>query len=73
MDYSSSEEIANGLILSGISVQVQCHCAKVVIIPLRRRDKKFSLRRANIKITNSLFKSDCPKHNLYCTIMKQNG
>ena len=64
VDHNSPEEIVSGLISSGISVQAQFHRAKVVIIPLLR-DKRFSLRRGNINIINSLLESECSKHILY--------
>ena len=65
MDHNSPEEIVIGLTSSGISVQAQCHRAKVVIIPLLPRDRKLSLRRGNINIIDLLLESECPKHNLY--------
>ena len=65
MDHKSRGEIVSRLISSGISVQTQCHHAKVVIIPLIPRDKKFSLRRGNINITNSLLESQRRKYKLY--------
>ena len=34
VDHNSPEEIANGLITSGLSAQAQCQNAKIVIIPL---------------------------------------
>ena len=40
VDHNSPEEIANGLITSGLSAQAQCHNAKAVIIPLLPRDTK---------------------------------
>ena len=64
VDQNSPEEIVSGLISFVISVQAQCHRAKVVIIPLLPRDKKFSLRRGNINIIKWLWESECPKHNL---------
>ena len=65
VDYNSPEEIVSRLIPSGISVQAQCNRARVVIIPLLPRDKKFSLRRRNVNIINWLLESECPKYNLY--------
>ena len=50
----SPEEITSRPISSGISIQAQCHCPKVVIIPLLPRDKKFPLRRGNINFINSV-------------------
>ena len=61
VDHNSPEEMVSGLISSGISVQAQCHRAKVVIIPLLPRDKKFSLGRGNINIIILLLESECPK------------
>ena len=63
--HNSPEEVVSGLISSGISAQAQCHSAKVVVIPLLSHDKKFSLRRKNINIINSLLEWECPKYNLY--------
>ena len=65
VDHNSPEEIANGLITSGLSAQAQCQNAKVVIIPLLPRDTKNSLRRGNINVINTLLLSKCSKHNLY--------
>ena len=50
VDHNSPEEIAYGLITSGLSAQAQCQNAKVVIIPLLPRDTKNSLRRGNINV-----------------------
>ena len=58
MDQNFPEEIINGLILSGISAQAQCHRDKVVVIPLPRLDTKFSLRRGNINVINSFSESE---------------
>ena len=66
MNHNSPEEVVTRLISSGISVQAKCHHAKIVIIPLFPRDKKFSLSRGNINIINSLLQSECSKYNL-CT------
>ena len=65
MDHNSAEDVIRGFISSGISVQRQCHCAKVLIIQLLPRDKKFSLRRRNINIINPILESECLKYNLY--------
>ena len=65
VDHNSPEEIVSGLNFIWNFVQAQCHCAKVVIIPLVPRDKKFPLTRANINTINSLLESECPKYNLY--------
>ena len=65
VDHNSPEEIANGLITSGLSAQAQCQNAKVVIIPLLPCDTKNSLRRGNINVINKLLLSQCLKHNLY--------
>ena len=65
VDHNFPEEIVSGLISSGISVQAQCHRAKVVIMPLFPCDKRFSLSRGNINIINLLLESECPKNNLY--------
>ena len=64
VDHNSPEEIANGLITSGLSAQAQCQNAKVVIIPLLPRDTKNSLRRGNINVINTLLLSKSSKHNL---------
>ena len=40
VDHDSPEETANGLIISGLSEQVQCQNAMVVITPLLLRDTK---------------------------------
>ena len=66
VNHNSPEEVVTRLISSGISVQAKCHCAKVVIIPLFPRYKKFSLSRGDINIINSLLESECSKYNL-CT------
>ena len=63
-DYDFPEEIANGLIKSGLSEQVQCQNAMVVIIPLLLRDTKNSLRWGDINVINKLLLSKCSKHNL---------
>ena len=65
VDHNSPEEIANGLITSGLSAQAQCQNAKVVIIPLLPRDTKNSLRRGNINVINTLLLFKCSKHNLH--------
>ena len=65
VDHNSPEEIANGLITSGLSTQAQCQNAKVVIIPLLSRDTKNLLRWGNINVINTLLLSKCLKHNLY--------
>ena len=62
VDHNSPEEIANGLITSGLSAQAQCQNAKVVIIPLLPRDTKNSLRQGNINVINTLLLSKCSKH-----------
>ena len=41
------------------------HNVTIVMILLFLCDKKFSLRRGNINIINSLLKSECPKYRLY--------
>ena len=64
VDHNSPEEIANGLITSGLSTQAQCQNVKVVIIPLLPCDINNSLRRGNINIINTLLLSKCSKHNL---------
>ena len=64
VDHDSPEEIANGLITSGLSEQVQCQNAMVVIIPLLLRDTKNSLRWGDINVINILLLSKCSKHNL---------
>ena len=64
VDHNSPEEIANGLITSGLSTQAQCQNAKVVIIPLLPRDTKNSLRRGNINVINTSLLFKCSKHNL---------
>ena len=65
VDHNSPKEIKSRLTSSGISVQTQCHHAKVVIIPPLPRFKKFSLRRTKINIIHSLWDSECPKYTLY--------
>ena len=65
VDHNSPEEIANGLITSGLSAQAQCQNAKVVIIPLLPHDTKNSLRQGKINVINTLLLSKCSKHNLY--------
>ena len=65
VDHHSPEEIANGLITSGLSAQAQCQNAKVVIIPLLPRDTKNSLRWGNINVINTLLLFKCSKHNLH--------
>ena len=70
VDHNFPEEIANGLITSGVSTQAQCQIAKVVIIPLLPRDIKSSLRQRNIDVINTLLLSECSKHNL-CTFKHQ--
>ena len=64
VDHNSPEEIANGLITSGLSAQAQCQNVNVVI-PLLSRDIKKSLRRGNINVINTLLLSKYLKHNLY--------
>ena len=64
VDHDSPEEITNGLIKSGLSEQVQCQNAMVVIIPLLLRDTKNSLRWGDINVINILLLSKCSKHNL---------
>ena len=66
VDHNSPEEIANGLITSGVSAQAQCQNAKVVIIPLLPRDTKNSLRLVNINVINTLLLSKC--RNIICTL-----
>ena len=61
MDHNSAGEIVRGPISSEISVQEQCHRAKVVIILLLPRDKRFTLKRGNINIINSILESECPR------------
>ena len=65
VDHNSPEEIANGLITSGLSAQAQCQNAKIVIIPLLPRDTKNSLLQGDINVINTLLLSKCSKHNLY--------
>lgn len=62
MDHNSHEESFQADLFH---VQAQCHCVKVVIILLLPRDKKFSSRRGNTNIINSLLESECSKYNLY--------
>ena len=65
VDDNSPEEIVSELISSGISIQAQCHCAKVVTILLLTCDKTFSLSRENINIIHLLLEPEYSKHKLY--------
>ena len=64
--HNSLEEIANSLLISGLSAQAQCYNAKVVTIPLLPRDIKNSLRRGNINVINTLLLSNV--RNIICTL-----
>ena len=65
VNHNSPEEIAIGLLISGIFAQPECQNAQVVIIPLLPHDIKNSLGRGNINVINTLLPSKCSKHNLY--------
>ena len=65
LDHNLSEELVNGIILSGISAKKQCHNATVVLVPLLPRGKKDSIRRGNINTINRLLEEESGKHDLY--------
>ena len=66
LDHNTPDELANGIILSGISAkkQTQCYNATVVLIPLLPCGKKESIRRRNINITYRLLEEESGKHGL---------
>ena len=65
LDHNLQEELVNGIILSVISSQKQCPNATTILISLLPRDKKDSIRRGDINITNKLLEEKSGKHDLY--------
>ena len=65
LDHNLPDELANRIILSGISAKKQCHNATIILIPLLPCSKKDSIKRRNINITNRLLEEESGKHGLY--------